>query len=44
MFIKRLFTMIVQDCTEKLDSHQTEGNKDCEAHRSVNFFVTHVLR
>ena len=35
--------MIVEDCTEKLDSHQTEGNKDFEALRGVNFFTTYVL-
>jgi len=37
-----LFTLIVQDCTEivKLYSPQTEGNKDCEAHRGVKFIQT----
>ena len=37
---KRLFTLIVQDCTKivRLYSSQTEENKDCEAHRCVDFF------
>ena len=37
---KRLFTLIVQDCTEivKLYSPQIEGNKDCKFLRCVNFY------
>ena len=36
---KRLFTLIDQDCYKivKLYSPQTEGNKDCEVHRCVDF-------
>ena len=37
---KRLFTLIVQDCTEivKIYSPQIEGNKDCEVLVCVDFY------
>ena len=37
---KRLFTLIVQDCTEivKIYSAQIEGNKDCEVLICVDFY------
>ncbi len=37
---QRLFTSIVQDCTEivKLDSPQIEGNKDCEVLRCMDSY------
>ena len=37
---KRLFTLIVQDCTEivKIYSPQIEGNKDCEVLICVDFY------
>jgi len=36
---KRLFTLIVQECTEivKIYSPQIEGNKDCEVLICVDF-------
>ena len=37
---ERLLTLIDRDCYNivNLYSPQTEGNKDCEAHRCVDFF------
>lgn len=42
---KGLFNSVVQDCTKILNlySPQTEGNKDCETHRCVDFLYTDPL-